>query len=466
MQVLILSFLVLLPRALLGFLVVHTLWRSVHPGDLIIKAALAGPLGLGVSSLIAFFWIWAGLELRLYALLETAAALLLAAAAFWRERTALARAIRGIRLRPSWQGLFWAGLLILAFLLFSAEFWIQVLPTPHGWWDAWWNWNVVARFIYRGGEHWTGTFLRTDDHPDYPLLHSISNAISWALLPRETTRGPMALAFYDAISMTGLIFGLVSRLRGSAQGVLAASLMIIQPFVAFYAMMLFADLPLAVYFLASLGLMVLFLREQRTALPILAGLAAGLAGWTKNEGLPFIITCTIAWIWLARSAPAGKSALRGFLAGLALPLLTIICFKLFLAPPNDLLNGKQDVLGLLLQPQRYAFVLRRSFQVLWSLHDGSLAVIMLLVAYALIVGRSPTPASGTALLTGILLAQAAVYFVVFLTSPHDLEWHVRSSIGRLYLHIFPGLILAAFLVLKSPPELSSISLQSEYAAHH
>jgi hypothetical protein len=274
----------------------------------------------------------------------------------------------------------------------------------------------------------------------------------------------MAFAFFYALSLIALLFGLIQRLRDGLQASLATFVMIAQPFVAYYGMMLFADLPLCLYFLASIGLMILFISEGERSLPILAGLMAGLSGWTKNEGLPFIITSTLAWIYIAFFLGRDRSALKNFLAGLSLPLLGIACFKIFLAPSNDLLSGGQDVLNLVFQAERYVFILRKSFQVLWYLQDGSISIVAILFMYALVVGRAFKPVKGIAPLLFIMAAQALIYFIVFLTSPHDLDWHVRSSIGRLYLHLFPSLILGLFLWLKSPAEMTAQLVQKENAA--
>ncbi len=43
---------------------------------------------------------------------------------------------------------------------------------PHGGWDAWMNWNLRARLIFRGGADWRAAFSPLLDwsHPDYQLL--------------------------------------------------------------------------------------------------------------------------------------------------------------------------------------------------------------------------------------------------------------------------------------------------------
>ena len=55
---LILAFLALIPRLIFGFLVIQVLWKSTDSKHLLIKVFLAGPVGIGLSSLLSFAWLW------------------------------------------------------------------------------------------------------------------------------------------------------------------------------------------------------------------------------------------------------------------------------------------------------------------------------------------------------------------------------------------------------------------------
>ena len=74
---------------------------------------------------------------------------------------------------------------------------------------------------------------------------------------------------------------------------------------------------------------------------LLAGMTAGLAAWTKNEGILFL-AAIIAARFVTVARPRGLRAylreLRHFVIGLAPPLAVLIYFKVALAPPNDLLH--------------------------------------------------------------------------------------------------------------------------------
>ena len=103
--------------------------------------------------------------------------------------------------------------------------------------------ECCSQIVYRGGEHWIGTFLRIYDHPDYPFLLTMSNATTWEILSRETTRGPMTLGFLYTICLVGLLFSLVYALRGFPQAALAAIVLSSQAVVAYHGMAQYADMP-------------------------------------------------------------------------------------------------------------------------------------------------------------------------------------------------------------------------------
>src|SRR5207249_3821014 len=111
-----------------------------------------------------------------------------------------------------------------------------------------------------------------------------------------------------------------------------------------------ADLPLSFFMLAAFGLIWLHeLNEvQRRRLLILAGFFAGLAAWTKNEGMLFLLALACAY-----GSVTYKSGIRNTARGVAwiglgaLPaLITIAYFKSSMAPPDVLLRG-QTIDGIL-----------------------------------------------------------------------------------------------------------------------
>ena len=226
------------------------------------------------------------------------------------------------------------------------SFTIAFLKEPHGRWDAWLIWNMHARFLFRGGDHWREAFASGLDwsHWDYPLLLPLSIARGWTYTGGEGIHLPAVMGFLFTFLLLGLLLTSLSLLRGRIQGFLGAMVLMGTPFFIYMGTSQFADIPLAFFILTTL--VMLFYQagapENRPGAVILAGLAAGLCAWTKNEGLLFFVIVTGSLLGTTAYSKGWGSSLRRtawFLAG-ALPILMIVVyFKTALAPTNDLVAG-------------------------------------------------------------------------------------------------------------------------------
>lgn len=448
----VLAFLALIPRFLFGLLFVRLIWKPRDFESRIIQIFLAAPIGIGVSSLMSFLWIWANLDLRVYAIGETIGVGVVLAITMWNQKSTLIVAIKHFQQSLTEQPKGWLILLGLATVICIGEFWVQSIQNPNGLWDAWENWNVGARFVYRGGDEWTGTFRRISLSSDYPLLLPIANATTWEVLPKETNLGPAVLAFVFTISIGGLLYGLIGKLRDPRQASLAGVVLVSQPILVYWGMSQYADVPLAYYMVASTGLLLIYLQTKDKPIPILAGITVGLAAWTKNEGVSFVLISSIAWIsigWFQE-----KTAIRNFLIGLAFPLLVVILFKINLAPADYLFTGGPRIIGLLMDDRRYFQILKEAGIYFWNIGGGPISIVVLLVIYTGLVGKTKYPIKGMPLILFIVTSQLLAYFFIYLITPLDLLYQINNSMDRLYLHVFPTMILGLFLWLKSPKEFT------------
>ncbi|RJP53106.1 MAG: hypothetical protein C4557_05065 [Anaerolineaceae bacterium] len=443
---LILSFAALLPRLLLGFFIIHFIWNATDGKSLLVKIFLSAGIGFGISSLFGFLWIWLGLPLDVYAILESILAIVLTGWRFYAHRPRLQKLTGRL-------DLIWTLILAMGVFLFTMNLAVYALQYPHGRPDAWINWNVVARFLYLGGADWQATFLRQWDHPDYPLFMAVTNAITWVFVRRASTWGPIAFHFMISIFTAGLLFALVNWIRGFKQASLAVVFFISLPFVVNQGMRQYADFLLAHLILAVGGLTMLYFQTKETRLAILAGLLIGLGGWAKNEGLAAIVGFTAAWILIAWKTE--RPVFQNYILGLAFPLLVIILFKLFLAPSNDLLLAQGSLFDKILDASRYAIIFQKAGVMLWNLGNTPVSLIGLIILMAFLAGRSPTRVPGVWVVGAVIVMQLTVYFIIFLLTPNELTWHLNTSLDRLYLHVFPLAFLLFFIWIKSPQELTA-----------
>lgn len=53
----------------------------------------------------------------------------------------------------------------------------------------------------------------------------------------------------------------------------------------------------------------------------------------------------------------------------------------------------------------------------------------------------------------VLLLMLMGYFMVYIISPHDLVWHLNTSLERLFLQLLPSAIFIFFVLLTTPEEM-------------
>ena len=448
--------------AALGTLVLLRVWPpGGAPGSRALVAALGIGLGAGLSSLLVFAWLILFGPSRAFPLLEAA---LLAGLAFAWHRSRRTSALEGGE--DGW----FAGparLLTPIFLLVlaaaAAAFVTMLRQEPHGEWDAWMNWNMRARMIFLGGATWRTAFAAELpwSHPDYPVLVPSLVVRAWLYAGKATQIGPALVAASFGLAAVALLVTALGVLRTPSQGLLAGMVLLATPFFIRHATSLYADVPLAFFFLATVVCLALDDRAggRTSRFAMLAGFSAGLAMWTKNEGLLFT-GCVIAGIAIAGGRhgwPETHRRLMHFGAGLLLPFLVVVSFKLTLAPPNDLLStlGVERTLGRLTDPARYTTVLRAYAVHLATFGGNGLpGAVWPLAVFAAALGWHPVErrrswAGAVGLALGLLLAG---HFMVFVSMADELSRLLASSLDRLILQLWPSALFLGFMAARTLEE--------------
>jgi len=331
------------------------------------------------------------------------------------------------------------------------------LIEPHGDCDAWNIWTMRARYLFRSGQEWRNAFAPFFAHTDYPLMLSGTIARCWTYLAGERLWIPQLVAAAFTLLGAGLLTAGVARLRGTSHGWLAGLSLLGTVFYLSRGASLYADVPLSCFFLAALLLLAFYDAGRRSSpgLLVLAGLSAALAAWTKNEGLLFLAIVLVVRALLAWRRSGGRGMLRetsALLAGAAPVIMVVVLFKVSIAAENDIVAGQtwHTLLSRLTDASRIAFILKSLVETLW--HVGKALVLILPLAWLLVGGASDRSRSALPGLVAVLAAMLAGYFFVYLATPHDLAWHVSSSMDRLLVHLWPSMLLAAFLYLGDPTE--------------
>jgi hypothetical protein len=453
----LLGFLVYLPAVLAGGLFIHALWQGSQPTHLLLKFGLGIGLGLGLTSLLTFLILW--LTNRLVGFMTIQLVLFACGIIFtWRNRKVnplVPERFTFTRVQKIILGSF-----VIIFLTTVSAYAIYAVMTPTGRFDAWMIYNRTARFIFRDPSNWQNTLspeMYWLFHADYPLLIPVNVAGAWNALGSEIMRAPQAQSAYFLLAIFCVLMGVIAHLRTTGQSLLAGVTLLAMPVIYYTAAREEADLAVALFILSTLTLLFLCNNERNPVLIVLAGLSAGLGAWTKNEGLLFLITGSFAWVVMLYRQRNLKE-LKWYALGLAFPLAIIICFKLFLTPPNDLFNqsSSASISEQFLNIERYSFVAKSFYKQLFVFGNGELSLFMIAI-YGLIVGLDKSTDRSQPAMAAIIavLLQVAGYFMIYILTPHDLEWHIRTSLYRLIIHVFPSFLLIFFLATTDPETIFS-----------
>jgi hypothetical protein len=406
-----------------GFVAALRLWPG-RRGTLAVATSLV--LAFGAASLIQYAWLVAGKPGLLgLVLLECAA---LAGALSIPRAGGRAPAPEGGERAPRP----FRVLLAVA----SAAAAVAMLHTfrelPHGAWDAVDLWNARALGFARAGLDET---LASARHPDYPLLLPLVISHAWAFVgPHDLVPRVVGVAF--AAAGAAILYGATARLAGARAAAIATIVLLASPLWAFQAATQRADVALSCFALASVVALVLHERMRQPSLLLLAGALLGCALWTKNEGIFFATAASL--VWLAGGRERLRSGWRIAL-GAAPFAAALVHHKLTCGATTDLIAGQgAPTLERLADASRWlataaAFAREGAF---YAIAGGALLVLLARERR----GAAPPGARFVWITLGLVLAGD---FAVYVLTPHDLAWHLASSLERVLVQAWPLALFAA-----------------------
>ena len=480
------AILALLMCAASGYLLVSAAWlrRKSNISALVLKLTLSLGFSIGIFSAVFFLVRFLG-SAHLIAIDASVLVVFLILYVLCRRAVVEVRGENykdeDIDLPSSMHGILAASLAVAVLAaLYRAV--IRVIDHPHGdGWDAFAIWNLHARFLFLGGDHWRDGFNSRIpwSHPDYPLLLPGAIAHFWSYLGQDHPVVPAIIGLVFAVSTLALLISSLVQLRGSVSAMLGGLALSSTPFFIEQGTSQYADVPLSFFILATLVLLHLGCRRSLDAsgdasgLLILAGLAAGFAAWTKNEGLLFLFALVVTQVWVStfkpiRNGSGGQSSRRRlvfFVLG-AVPMLVVLgWFRHSVAAPSDLFSSPVIMIHKVLSPSRYWIIVQWYAKELlrfgkWWMVPGTVAmfVFYLLIPSKRSFSREP-PFYASLIALGLTLAG---FFAIYVITPRDLYWHLRFSLNRLFLQLWPSLIFLFFLVAgHQVSQIAPISTQEE-----
>lgn len=334
----------------------------------------------------------------------------------------------------------------LAVVVFGATSYV----VPHGEWDAWAIWNVRARAMY-----FSAPDVLNLAHADYPALWPSTVARAWTTIGSDTVVVPVALAATFGAGVVLLAGASIRQRWSTTAGLVAAAFVLASPDFVLWTTSQGTDVPLSFYILLTFvfGSAAMTRPQGARDAWILSGLSAGLAAWTKNEGLAFVTVLIV--VVIIRSVLARRTAARwlpplAIAAGAAPVLIVLVAFKLQVEPVNDIVSALTiDRLTTLVTLERVGTVLTSMAREAWF---GGAALVGVLPVLGLFVATTGMPGrhdAGAGVALAVLGAMVIVYALVYVMTPHDLDWHLRTSLDRVLLQLLPSAVWAG-MVLAGP----------------
>lgn len=312
---------------------------------------------------------------------------------------------------------------------------VVMMSDKYGTWDAWAMWNMHAKYL-ANPEYWATLFQNKDfAHTDYPLLLPANIAFYSRIVGIEQLQ-TVSYCFHLLITILipVLIFTETKHrnIIFSAIGIYWLSTNINHLTIASYQL---ADS--LVGFFTLLAIIATDHIESDKRYAAITTSMLGLCMFTKNEG----VLISLLFVVFYFRPLFKKDNLKYVVAGIALPALALLIFKIVYAPHNDIVSAQgADTFTKLTDWNRYDLVLT-SFRKHINEYYYAIACLFALHFFLRLLSRK-APDKRLSFVLTVLCA----YVIVYVLTPKDLEWHVNTSLNRLVHQMIPTTIYALVMV--------------------
>ena len=315
-------------------------------------------------------------------------------------------------------------LILFCYCLILLALNVSAVATKHGGWDAWAIWNLHARYL-TDPERWHNLFLNSDtEHPDYPLGQPAILAFFTRLFGGHLTFWSFVFAWSLTLAIPLLLF---FRLYFRSS-VVAFSVLFIwcsSAIIPSYTTSEYADTFLSFLLLAAI------VAAEDGSSPFLCSFFLACMPWVKNEG--FLLSA-IFLIFNIRLILKGAYRAQ-LIAGAAIPVFCFVLFRVICPVKSDMLAGLgPEMIGKLKDGQRYYLIYNKLYNVIHDKFHFIWNGFLLTGIISLLQHRRPDGR------LYMLLLCLASYMAIYVITPHDLEWHLSTSLDRLIFQLVPSFL--------------------------
>jgi len=355
--------------------------------------------------------------------------------------------------------------ILIAIALFIAAILFSEFLTPLSDWDTRAIWGMKAKsfFMDNGFDNFFMTSSHySNAHRDYPNGLSLMMALFFRLYG---TLHEQAVKLYLVTFYIQILFIFIGTLKHYFNRVpplltilITAALLYTPKFIQ-YSASGYADIPLTLIFASAILCVLLAVSSDsfKKASPyLLAGILCAITGiYIKDEGLSFLVVYSIGisglvvlkFTWteivgfFMNNRPyaiAGVAILVMSLAGfiqweMAKRQLNIVDVLPFSIEKRTMHEHLAQMITIV---REYLFMISNSSNLGLLVAPASLIFTGTTIYYGIKKGYRSHSIPGI-----ILLMQLGIYTATYFFSTHDLDWHLLTSLERLFIHLIPAVLL-------------------------
>lgn len=415
-----------------------------------VRFAVSFMLGLGIVSLQMFFYSTLSIPFGFFSIALPWVALTAFSFLSLEWRDSFFTRLKGTDL-SRWRNIAWYEWILLLIMVSQIVYtFVYALLMPVSGWDALGIWFFKARGFFWERKVSVSFLLNNPAHPDYPLLIPLS--IAWIYTSMGKINDHLAKILYPLqyVSLLIIFYYLLRKISSRKNALFFTTLLSLTPLLLIHAGGLpvslgelysgdfvgYADITLSVYFMGFCGFLYLYLLNRNRGFLAIAVLFLGMGAWTKNEGLTFAMigVCFIA-LCCSKELMSNRLFFLKTAGMLSVVVMPWFIYKLYLGISSEYL-GNINLSVISGNTNRLSVILKKTGEFMF----GKIALFNFTwYGYALLSlinwrGFLHRPLS---VLQAMFVSQLFVYITVYMITPHDIVWHLNTSLDRLLLHLTP-----------------------------
>ncbi len=355
---------------------------------------------------------------------------------------------------------------IAAFLAFGILFevfyaFFRALIKPIESYDAVAIYAIKAKIFYLAHSIPADYFTRIAGlfpHPDYPLSIPLAETFIYTFLGTFNDQLVKIIFPLFFIGILVMLYFAIRRFASRAYALLFTFILASIPQFNSYAANAYQDLPLAYYYFTSAIFLFKWIEERdRFQYLLVSAIMAGLAGWTKNEGMMYCIINVIvilSFIALDLGGRSWKTA-RSLAAYLSIMFLIMLPWA-WIKKSANIVNGEIDLVNL--NPSN---ILKQSYKMVPIFYEFQKQffgpkkwnILFPVAAFVMIFNYKKLFKGICKYIAISLVLSVSGYVVFYMISRVEINYFLGKTWSRFLIHFLPVIVYYLAVLLKEDVKL-------------